>query len=49
MEENLHLTLAADIGRLLNDRHATLATAESCTGGYIAHCITGVAGSSAYF
>lgn len=49
MEESLHLTLAADIGRLLNGRHATLATAESCTGGYIAHCITGVAGSSAYF
>ena len=49
MEETLHLTLAAAIGRLLMGRHATLATAESCTGGYIAHCITGVAGSSAYF
>ena len=49
MEETLLLNLAAEIGRLLNGRHATLATAESCTGGYIAHCITGVAGSSAYF
>ena len=49
MEETLLLNLAAEIGRLLNGRHATLASAESCTGGYIAHCITGVAGSSAYF
>jgi nicotinamide-nucleotide amidase len=27
----------------------TLATAESCTGGYLAHLITSIAGSSAYF
>jgi nicotinamide-nucleotide amidase len=27
----------------------TVATAESCTGGYIAHCITSMAGSSAYY
>ena len=26
-----------------------MATAESCTGGYIAHLITSVAGSSAYY
>jgi nicotinamide-nucleotide amidase len=37
------------IGRLLSERSLTLATAESCTGGYIAHQITAVSGSSAYF
>ncbi len=36
-------------GRLLKKAKATLATAESCTGGYIAHRITGVPGSSEYF
>jgi nicotinamide-nucleotide amidase len=41
--------LEAVIGRLLLEENATLATAESCTGGYIAHRITGVPGSSAYF
>jgi nicotinamide-nucleotide amidase len=33
---------------LLNGQH-TLATAESCTGGYLAHKITSIPGSSAYF
>jgi len=37
------------IGRLLKEKSATLSTAESCTGGYIAHLITSVPGSSAYF
>ncbi|MEP6466564.1 MAG: CinA family nicotinamide mononucleotide deamidase-related protein [Parafilimonas sp.] len=37
------------LGRLLKERNKTVATAESCTGGYIAHLITAVAGSSAYF
>ena len=37
------------LGRLLKDKHKTLTTAESCTGGYIAHLITSVAGSSGYF
>jgi nicotinamide-nucleotide amidase len=37
------------IGELLRKSGFTLATAESCTGGYIAHQITAVAGSSAYF
>ncbi len=37
------------VGKLLKDQHLTLATAESCTGGNIAHLITSIAGSSAYF
>ncbi|MEP6750548.1 MAG: nicotinamide-nucleotide amidohydrolase family protein, partial [Bacteroidota bacterium] len=37
------------IGKLLLDRKKTMATAESCTGGYIAHRITVNAGSSEYF
>jgi nicotinamide-nucleotide amidase len=37
------------IGKILKAKHKTIATAESCTGGYIAHLITSVAGSSAYY
>ncbi|MEA4840385.1 MAG: competence/damage-inducible protein A [Bacteroidales bacterium] len=37
------------IGKLLKDKGLQLSTAESCTGGNIAHMITSVAGSSAYF
>lgn len=37
------------VGHMLKDEDATISTAESCTGGYIAHLITSVAGSSAYF
>ena len=37
------------IARLLLAQNKTMATAESCTGGYIAHRITAHAGSSAYF
>ena len=42
-------TLAGALGRILARRGETLATAESCTGGNIAHEITRVAGSSVYF
>jgi len=42
-------TLEAVIGSLLLSKQATLALAESCTGGYIAHLITSVPGSSAWF
>ncbi|GAB1405856.1 MAG: competence/damage-inducible protein A [Lentimicrobiaceae bacterium] len=42
-------TLEELCGRLLRERNLTLGTAESCTGGYIAHLITSVAGSSDYF
>ncbi|EOA11879.1 competence/damage-inducible protein CinA domain protein, partial [Porphyromonas gingivalis JCVI SC001] len=37
------------IGKILSERNQTMATAESCTGGYIAHLITSVAGSSTYY
>ena len=37
------------IGKILKARGKTMATAESCTGGYIAHLITSVPGSSEYY
>jgi len=37
------------VGAALKKINATIATAESCTGGYIAHLITRVPGSSAYY
>jgi nicotinamide-nucleotide amidase len=37
------------VGRRLKDRGQTLSLAESCTGGYVSHLITGVPGSSAYY
>src|SRR5205085_702362 len=41
--------LEEQIVRLLGERKQTLALAESCTGGYIAHRITNVPGASAIF
>ena len=37
------------IGRMLKERNLTIATAESCTGGFLAHKITSIGGSSAYY
>jgi len=37
------------VGQLLIEQKLQLATAESCTGGYLAHMITRVPGSSRYF
>jgi nicotinamide-nucleotide amidase len=42
-------TLEQQVGRLLRQKKQTLSTAESCTGGYIAHLITKVPGSSEYY
>ncbi len=37
------------VGKILKAKNKTMGTAESCTGGYIAHLITSVAGSSTYY
>lgn len=42
-------TLESVVGSMLTQRHETLATAESCTGGLLAMRVTDIAGSSAYF
>ncbi|MBS1920837.1 MAG: competence/damage-inducible protein A [Bacteroidetes bacterium] len=46
-EEDLPLEVV--IGKILKEKNKTMATAESCTGGYIAHLITSVPGSSQYY
>lgn len=42
-------SLEETVGKLLRENKLRLATAESCTGGYLSHLITSVAGSSDYF
>jgi nicotinamide-nucleotide amidase len=42
-------TMEEVVGKLLREKGLTLSTAESCTGGYIAHLITSISGSSNYF
>ena len=44
-EESLEMV----IGKLLKAKKKTVCTAESCTGGEIAHMLTSVAGSSTYY
>ena len=41
--------LAAQVGTLLQLRRWRLATAESCTGGWVAQTVTAIPGSSAWF
>ena len=47
VDEDIPMELA--VGRLLQHKGQTFATAESCTGGYIAHLLTSHAGASAYY
>ena len=42
-------TMEGVVAKLLKKKHLTVATAESCTGGYIAHLLTSIPGSSEYF
>ena len=42
-------SLSEVVGKLLTNKNKTMATAESCTGGFIAHQITSIPGSSKYF
>jgi nicotinamide-nucleotide amidase len=42
-------SMEAVVGKLLREKHFTLSTAESCTGGYVAHLVTSIPGSSDYF
>jgi nicotinamide-nucleotide amidase len=48
MEDELY-RLAVRLGRLLKQRELMIATAESCTGGWIGQAITQVPGSSEWF
>jgi nicotinamide-nucleotide amidase len=41
--------LEEEIGRLMREKHLTLCTVESATGGLISHRITNISGSSDYF
>ena len=43
------INLETAIGKLLLKSNLTLGTAESCTGGYIAHMLTSISGSSRYY
>ncbi|MBP9688575.1 MAG: competence/damage-inducible protein A [Bacteroidia bacterium] len=42
-------TLQLVVGSLLHSINKTVATAESCTGGYVSHLLTSVSGSSNYY
>lgn len=48
-DDDLLHTLAAQVGASLQAQHLMLATAESCTGGWIAKMITDIPGCSAWF
>lgn len=43
------MSMEGVVGRLLSEKKATLAVAESCTGGLISHMLTNIPGSSKYF
>lgn len=43
------MSLEEQVGTILSKNNWTLSIAESCTGGYLAHLLTNVSGSSTYF
>ncbi len=43
------LTMQQAVGKLLKQKKQTVGTAESCTGGFIAHLLTAEAGASVYY
>lgn len=49
MTDSELMHLSERIGQALKARGATVTTAESCTGGWVAKVITDIAGSSAWF
>lgn len=49
MQEDELFHLSQQLGRALKQRGATVTTAESCTGGWVAKAITDIAGSSGWF
>ncbi len=49
MTDSELMQLSQQVGEALRQRKATVTTAESCTGGWIAKAITDIAGSSAWF
>ena len=49
MTDSELMQLSEKVGRALQAQGATVTTAESCTGGWIAKAITDIAGSSAWF
>ena len=49
MNPEKRISMEEAIGLLLKESGKTIATAESCTGGYIAHLLTSISGSSTYF
>lgn len=46
---NLDEPLEIVVGKLLSASNNTMCTAESCTGGYIAHLLTAIPGSSSFY
>ncbi len=48
MKQNFH-KLAKQIGEILENKNLMLVTAESCTGGQVAHTVTSVSGSASWF
>jgi len=49
MEVKMNKPLEEALGEVLREKKATIAIAESCTGGLISHRITNISGSSEYF